>query len=85
MSEPSTAHPPERHTAPASTGSPPRAPRWVKITAALAAVIVLVVVLMLVVGGEHGPGRHLGGQEAPAGQNDGAQPSGGHVPPPGGH
>ena len=40
---------------------PPGLPRWVKLLAfgAVIAMIVLVVV-MLLVGGEHGPGRHLG-------------------------
>jgi hypothetical protein len=39
---------------------PPPTPRWVKALALAAlAMLALVVLLMLVVGGEHGPGRHL--------------------------
>jgi hypothetical protein len=35
-------------------------PRWVKIfIAAAVALIVLMVVAMLLIGGHHGPGRHL--------------------------
>ena len=41
-------------------------PGWVKIFGIVAiALIVLVVVLLLVGGGNHGPGRHVGG-DAPA-------------------
>ena len=37
-------------------------PRWVKVSALVAAVLIAVVVLMMVVGGgDHGPGRHTGG------------------------
>ena len=42
-------------------------PRWVKVFAAIAvAIVLLVVVVVLVGGGEHGPRRHLGGDDAPA-------------------
>jgi hypothetical protein len=41
-------------------------------------VVVAVVVVLLVGGGEHGPGRHFGG-DAPA------RDAGEHTPPPGGH
>jgi hypothetical protein len=37
-------------------------PRWVKVFLAVAAVlVVLAIAVALVSGGEHGPGRHLGG------------------------
>jgi hypothetical protein len=39
-------------------GTPPRAPRWVKISAIIAAALVLAIVVMLVIGGDHGPDRH---------------------------
>ena len=62
-------------------GSPPRMPRWVKITAIIAGVLVAIfVVLQLTgVGGQHGPGRHTLGdtsvragviQPYPAGHED---------------
>jgi hypothetical protein len=51
-------------------------PRWVKIGAALVlAAVLLIAVALLVGGGEHGPGRHSGGDSPPAGAD-------GHVPPP---
>jgi hypothetical protein len=52
----------------ADRGSPPRMPRWVKVSGIIVAVLVLlVVILMLISGGGHGPRRHassggLGGQ-----------------------
>lgn len=51
-------------------GSPPGAPRWVKVSLILVAVLVLGFVLLKIagVGGGHGPGRHLPGGDAPAGQ-----------------
>ena len=37
-------------------------PRWVKVSGLVAAGLVVAVVLMLALGGgEHGPGRHMGG------------------------
>ncbi|SDH51004.1 hypothetical protein SAMN05192558_10220 [Actinokineospora alba] len=48
------AHDPEDH--------PPGVPRWVKVSLiAVAALIALLVILMAtgVLGGDHGPGRHL--------------------------
>jgi hypothetical protein len=35
-------------------------PRWVKAFGIAALVLVLLIVLMLVIGGNHGPGRHMG-------------------------
>ncbi len=42
------------------SGTPPQAPRWVKVSAIIAAVLILLVVIVKVtgLGGEHGPGRH---------------------------
>jgi hypothetical protein len=49
----------------ADRASPPRMPRWVKLTLILAAVLVLVVVIvMLIAGGGHGPSRHARGVDA---------------------
>ena len=64
-------------------------PRWVKISALVAAVLALLVVVVVALGGgNHGPGRHLGGDDAgaPAAAPEGhSPPEGGHAPPPGGH
>lgn len=39
----------------------PATPRWVKVFGIIALVLVVLVLLMLLIGGKHGPGRHLGG------------------------
>ena len=58
----------------------PRAPRWVKVFTVVAVVVVLIVLAMLLFGGgEHSPGRHLGGGSAPSDVSEG------HTPPPGAH
>jgi hypothetical protein len=50
----------------ADRASPPRMPRWVKLSLILAAVLVLVVVIaMLIAGGGHGPSRHAPGLQLP--------------------
>ncbi len=54
-------------------------PRWVKLSLIVALVLVLtfVVANLIGVGGEHGPGRHRGGDRAPSsviGGNGGHQP-----------
>jgi hypothetical protein len=36
-----------------------RRPRWVTVTYAVALVLVLLLVVLWLVGGSHGPGRHL--------------------------
>ena len=46
-------------------------PRWVKVFGIITFVVVLVVVVMLLIGGEHGPSRHLPGGDTP----------GDHTPP----
>ena len=41
-------------------GPPPRMPRWVKVFGIVAAsLILLMLAAMLIIGGKHGPGRHL--------------------------
>ena len=56
-------HAPDDHAEPATPASGSSGtPRWVKISLAVAAVlVVLAIAVMLLGGGEHGPGRHLGG------------------------
>ena len=62
-----------------------RAPRWVKVSAAIAlAVIVVLAAMFLLGGGDHGPGRHFGGHTAGGEAREGALPAaapGGHEPP----
>ena len=67
---------PDERNRGAATGTP----RWVKIFGIVALVLVLlVVVLLLVGGGSHGPGRHTGGDAAPAGVTEvHAMLAGGH-------
>jgi hypothetical protein len=38
---------------------PPRAPRWVWISAVVVGVLAVVAAALLLFGGQHGPGRHL--------------------------
>jgi hypothetical protein len=62
------ADPPRRDTAGlgADRASPPRMPRWVKLSLILAAVLVLAVVIaMLIAGSGHGPSRHAPGIQLP--------------------
>lgn len=57
----------------------PGRPRWVKLSLLVTgAIIVLFVVLQLVVGGDHGPGRHTGGEDPPSSVNE---DEGGHRSP----
>lgn len=81
---------PPYHDAPEDAVDPgepdTRTPRWVKVSAAIAlGVIVLLVAMLLLGGGNHGPGRHLGGGDAATGDTrDQARPSEapeGHEPP----
>jgi len=47
--------------------SPPPVPRWVKVLGIVAAMLILLAIgAMALVGGEHGPGRHLHGRHAAA-------------------
>jgi hypothetical protein len=47
------------------SGSPPRMPRWVKVSAIIVAVVIAVFLAAQLtgIGGEHGPGRHVPGQQ----------------------
>ncbi len=61
----------------------PSTPRWVKISGIIAIVIILlVVILMFIVGGNHGPGRHLPGGEQTQNQEqeNNNDNDGGHKP-----
>jgi hypothetical protein len=50
----------------ADRASPPRMPRWVKLSLILVALLVLLVVIVtLIAGGGHGPSRHALGIQAP--------------------
>lgn len=71
--------------------SPPRMPRWVKVSGVTVVVVVLLVIgLMVLTGheGQRGPGQHVPGGQ-PAGQTEREAPEGGapaaegHTPPPG--
>ena len=44
---------------PSDRARPPRMPRWVKVSAAVAVIVVLVLLVMLLVGGPHSPRRHF--------------------------
>ena len=48
-------------------GSPPGAPRWVKVSAIVVGILILLVVIVKLtgVGGSHGPGRHTGSSGTP--------------------
>jgi hypothetical protein len=52
---------------PRDSGAPPRMPRWVKVPGIIVAVLVLVFLVLKLfgIGGEHGPGRHIGGGAVP--------------------
>ncbi|GAA3495891.1 hypothetical protein GCM10019016_029920 [Streptomyces prasinosporus] len=65
-------------TGEASVGGPSGGvPRWVKVSGLVALVVVLVVVVMLLVPGNHGPGRHFGGQASLVGVTAAAGPAAG--------
>ena len=40
-------------------GSTTGAPRWVKVLGIIALVLVVLVVVIVLIGGNHGPGRHM--------------------------
>jgi hypothetical protein len=46
-------------TPPISSGTPPKMPRWVKVSGIVLIVLALLIGIMLISGGEHGPGRHI--------------------------
>jgi hypothetical protein len=74
----------------ADGASPPRMPRWVKLSLIVVAVLVLlVVVVMLIAGGDHGPSRHAPGIQVPpvsvAADSTLSGGPGGHTPSEVGH
>jgi hypothetical protein len=59
-----------------TNATPPSRPRWLKVSAIIAAVVVvLIIVVALVAGGEHGPSRHLPGGDNPGGHTSPVQHS----------
>jgi hypothetical protein len=54
-------------------------PRWVKLSGIIGGVLVLLVVIMILVGGDHGPWRHMPGGDAPPSSLTGRTP-GEHTP-----
>lgn len=75
------------------SGTTPGMPRWVKVSGIVIIGLALLAAIVLLTGlggGDHGPGRHSGGGEAPpAGVSDVQTPSGGgedgHAQPEGAH
>lgn len=58
----STPPPLARHADGAAGEPPPGVPRWVKVFGLITVIVILLaVVAMILVGGEHGPGRHMHG------------------------
>lgn len=48
-------------------GLPPRMPRWVKVFGIIAGIVILLLIAVkLLIGGQHGPGRHLHRSDASA-------------------
>ncbi len=45
---------------PPDYGTPPNTPRWVKVFGIVVIVLIVIVVIGMLIGGNHGPGRHLG-------------------------
>jgi hypothetical protein len=64
--------------------TPPRMPRWVKLSGlAGAGLLAVAVVVAVASGGEHGPGRHLGAAASEAGalaEPDAGSPAGRGAP-----
>lgn len=61
---------PPRHT----DSKPHTTPRWVKVFGIIGLVVVLLFVVLFIVGGHHGPGRHMPGGDTPPAQRGGRQP-----------
>jgi hypothetical protein len=71
---------------PRPSGSRPHTrPRWVKVSIIVGILILLVLILALtgVLGGQHGPGRHLSGDGAGGTVPPAVTEDGRHNPPPG--
>ena len=73
----------EEPATPERRDGPPGLPRWVKISFAVVGILVVLVVGLALAGGQHSPGRHLGGDEPS--KTHTAPSGGGHTPPPGAH
>jgi len=58
---------------------PPSTPGWVKISAVVVAILVLVIVVAMLLGGNHGPGRHMSAAPTSAGPPEAASQSLGNV------
>ncbi|HEX8510750.1 MAG TPA: hypothetical protein VF635_14780 [Propionibacteriaceae bacterium] len=43
----------------AGSDQPPGVPNWVKISAIVVAILVVAVIVAMLLGGNHGPGRHM--------------------------
>jgi hypothetical protein len=70
------------------SGAPPRAPRWIKVSAIVVGVLILLIIVVRVTGlggGDHGPGRHPGGGTPPAGVTVHTPPGGNPGGNPGNH
>jgi hypothetical protein len=64
--------------------SPPKTPRWVKVSAIVALIVALLIgALLLFGGGGHGPDRHLSSGDGAA--TPSSTVTEGHTPPPGAH
>ena len=80
---------------PAAPTGPPRTPRWVKTSGVVALMLAVLAGVVIATGGpgEHGPGRHSGGDDdsptatvpeghiPPANLPEGHEPPPGHAPP----
>ncbi|MDQ1012079.1 hypothetical protein QFZ82_006564 [Streptomyces sp. V4I23] len=65
---------------PSPRSDPPKAPRWAKVSAVVVGVLILLAVIVKLtgLGGDHGPGRHMGIGETPSTGVSVIQTSGGH-------
>jgi hypothetical protein len=65
-----------RQSSQSDQGTPPATPRWVKVVGAVVVLLILIAIVALVIGGEHGPGRHVSsGEVQPTQAAEPAQPS----------
>ena len=57
MTQPQEPEP--TRSAGAGSDQPPGVPNWVKISAIVVAILVVAVIVAMLLGGNHGPGRHM--------------------------